>query len=905
LDDSDDDDNDDVVPSTYHSTDPLKSIQVKPNDPLAKNNKLMITKQIKLIEARRMELMQQRKGSIGIGSNLNSISNQQWDSLNECNPNGKLSHLHFDLSDDTREDDSIVRVMTETRSIRKTLVLDHQQQRPGDNEDNDGLQTEDNSIADADDNDDDDDNNDKENLFPKLDKMERTTANANLYPNLNNLSNQTYKDQNYLNTQFNKMGSNHQNEMETDNNFQINNDELPFTISAAATDRLIPKIKENKHLIKAFFNDDDNNNIFGVKKENHMESDDDCSSINRMINSNNNKSVGSLFKRGLGGSTFIEEDNNSLSSFKIKTVTEEEGQEEEEKQHYKKENEYQQEQQVISNLSMADVDQRVKSRILKPKFINRFQITLKKLDNSINDLGDVVQAEADDDDVLKLKSLNLNKVNNIVTNHYIPLKESLVNNFLSCYSDACLFNARRFRVTWSPCLPTPSTYIQLKPTPNIATAVHLTSAQLITPIVANISPSIQQQQKSSQLEYQTNELMKQNCEKYLRIQLDQSEFQLQNDKKTNKFSQLKPKMSNELISQLNDCTQQICNTNSTNSVINNHSDWDNLNHMKHVWKLCQCLWGDIPDSRKIHPGAPISDYENEQIRKQLLGEWLSDVTANVIDHEFKQNKNNNYLQAIFSLLTGKRLYDASIMAVEHNDYRLAMLLAQASSSNNTIRSMAKKQLKEWLISGTDKYLDLNRIKFYVLVSGDLTINIQNQSSSSQTINICDNLDWKRQFSMHLWYHCLPIYSIKEVMNSYEESVNTKICNRPYPPYIENDSSGEFSSKSTTTPTETAKNSIKNLKKSTDFYDTCFHLIKLYCNDSHSIADTIEPLNHSANLLDYRLSWHLIMSLVALNYTHVSQLCLINLHENFALQLQSIGLWQWSIFVLMHIDDEQR
>ncbi len=48
-----------------------------------------------------------------------------------------------------------------------------------------------------------------------------------------------------------------------------------------------------------------------------------------------------------------------------------------------------------------------------------------------------------------------------------------------------------------------------------------------------------------------------------------------------------------------------------------------------------------------------------------------------------------------------------------------------------------------------------------------------------------------------------------------------------------------------------------------------------------------------------------MSLIALQYNHVSKSCLETIHDSYATQLQSIGLWQWSIFVLMHIEDERR
>jgi nuclear pore complex protein Nup98-Nup96 len=88
-------------------------------------------------------------------------------------------------------------------------------------------------------------------------------------------------------------------------------------------------------------------------------------------------------------------------------------------------------------------------------------------------------------------------------------------------------------------------------------------------------------------------------------------------------------------------------------------------------------------------------------------------------------------------------------------------------------------------------------------------------------------------------------------------------------------------------------------------DTCFHLMKLYCDSKYPIADIVSPSCHSSNQLDYRLSWHLAMALLSLNYSYVSRECLATLHESYAVQLQSFGLWHWAVFILMHIDDTNR
>ena len=107
-----------------------------------------------------------------------------------------------------------------------------------------------------------------------------------------------------------------------------------------------------------------------------------------------------------------------------------------------------------------------------------------------------------------------------------------------------------------------------------------------------------------------------------------------------------------------------------------------------------------------------------------------------------------------------------------------------------------------------------------------------------------------------------------------------------------------------------EHNLSKQHKDSSLYDTCFHLMKLYCSSQHSMEDLLNPLSHTSNQLDTRLSWHLAQALTSLNYNHSSRLCLDNLNDMYANQLQYIDgdsndMWHWSIFVLMHTSDEKR
>lgn len=84
------------------------------------------------------------------------------------------------------------------------------------------------------------------------------------------------------------------------------------------------------------------------------------------------------------------------------------------------------------------------------------------------------------------------------------------------------------------------------------------------------------------------------------------------------------------------------------------------------------------------------------------------------------------------------------------------------------------------------------------------------------------------------YQSLPINSINDALNEYEKCVQNEISKRPVPPYIED---------------SIQKDEPESVRRR---LDTCFHLIKLYCDANYPIEDVIAPLNHTSDQLDYRL-----------------------------------------------------
>jgi hypothetical protein len=188
------------------------NIPIKPIKPIYNNSdaivdtefkqeKDMIQKQLKLIEARRLELAKQAK--FNNGSSLNTLKNQQWEMLNEYTitsvvppptSTNKINVDQLDLSSDSQEtpnddylDDDEDKHSNDSNQIkksnRKSLALNNNENQIDYDEEQQQNEEEDN----------------KENscLYPSLRGLKNKSAKRDkIYPNLNgfeNSSEQTYK----------------------------------------------------------------------------------------------------------------------------------------------------------------------------------------------------------------------------------------------------------------------------------------------------------------------------------------------------------------------------------------------------------------------------------------------------------------------------------------------------------------------------------------------------------------------------------------------------------------------------------------------------------------------------------------------------------------------------------------
>lgn len=319
-----------------------------------------------------------------------------------------------------------------------------------------------------------------------------------------------------------------------------------------------------------------------------------------------------------------------------------------------------------------------------------------------------------------------------------------------------------------------------------------------------------------------------------------------------------------------------------------------LNYHHQVWELCAALWGDLPELQVQEGGRDTNSHYTAMIRRKAVLQWLEGVNKPLVEQEtariFESGDslrplNENYLDGILSLLSGHQILDACQKAQEYGDHYLALLLSQLSGSA-AVRKLMCEQLDSWEKSKADAFIDPRRLRLYLLVAGLANY----ESSDGLFINTCHLLDWKRAFAIHMWYICSPVASLPDALLLYQnafcasdEDSGRAYAKRPDPPYLDSLS-------------DDCVETVHGRKLN----DLCYHLLQLYCERTHPLEQLLNPATHTDDPKDYRLSWCLMQVLNSLDYSHVSPLSEANIHCGFASQLENYGLWEWAIFVLLHI-----
>ncbi|TPX54026.1 hypothetical protein PhCBS80983_g06070 [Powellomyces hirtus] len=361
-----------------------------------------------------------------------------------------------------------------------------------------------------------------------------------------------------------------------------------------------------------------------------------------------------------------------------------------------------------------------------------------------------------------------------------------------------------------------------------------------------------------------------------------------------------------------------------------------------TWKLASALWDplDITSS----DGHDYLDGSLEQgLRRERISAWLKEAVKQQVVDEAKTRQG---AKKIFTLLSGRQISKAVLSAMQDKDLRLASILAQLGGAGCRVVATSRKGLlNTGLAKSTGGHGITTRYGADARVVGALKSQIDVwareearsggglkedylmlwklaagnvQAWGSETFQGVS--DWKRTFGLFLWYGSAGAGTVRQSLAAYQQGFTmVPVIAPPKPACL-------------------AANAATMLEEQQDGRnvpeDVCFHLLKLFAENEHLLETALHPLNVSPNELDHRVSWLLWMVLSTvknvrsaadsrLEHIRISQArhghtdmdmesdegvagsarsagTADRLARDLMWQLETLGLWKWSIFVALFL-----
>ncbi|PWN44900.1 hypothetical protein IE81DRAFT_320871 [Ceraceosorus guamensis] len=343
-------------------------------------------------------------------------------------------------------------------------------------------------------------------------------------------------------------------------------------------------------------------------------------------------------------------------------------------------------------------------------------------------------------------------------------------------------------------------------------------------------------------------------------------------------------------------------------------------HDATIWRLGAALFDEI-DLRLPEDAPPDTTATALSIRrKAVLSATLAHAVSNTVEVEARSCVAANRPAAlVFAHLTGYQIERACLAAIEAGDVRLATLVAQASGGDEETRADVNDQLTVWRQQAALAHISNDHRRVYELLAGNVTlsegIDAAQQRRANDPVDRADDtqipagLDWKRAFGLHLWYDTAHSDPLRSAVERYEAAVGGRGDTAPpLPPYLQS--------------SQKASLQLRSMMQKSDYArDALFQLIKLFANSDFQLEDALRPRGFGAALADYRLPWHLYQLLARVlrirdfddrldlgieveeegTQGHSSRAD--SLTSSYAFQLESLGLWTWAAFVLLHLEIE--
>ncbi|KAF9281983.1 hypothetical protein BGZ68_006286 [Mortierella alpina] len=299
----------------------------------------------------------------------------------------------------------------------------------------------------------------------------------------------------------------------------------------------------------------------------------------------------------------------------------------------------------------------------------------------------------------------------------------------------------------------------------------------------------------------------------------------------------------------------------------------------YAWILGQSLFDKQPAPDNISEMSKEAQESYEAIgRRVRCSNWLSHVTKPLLDADLRRiedgGKPNAAGEMMFTLLASNKRQKACVAAVESGDVRLATLISQSGRGSMPLAGV-EAQLALYQSEGS--VIPPYYLKAFALLSGALDVNVSAKGEPLRYVT--DGLDWRRAFGLYLWYNNKSGANLQEAIEQYVLATHNGTAAKPYPWYA-----------------------TMGSKQEPEHYDFLYQLMTLFVAPAKGLETVLHPLGMTPTSLDYRQSW--LFYMVLCQSLHFSGFRSTSRHakicEDFMFQLENLGLWEWAVFVALHL-----
>lgn len=298
-----------------------------------------------------------------------------------------------------------------------------------------------------------------------------------------------------------------------------------------------------------------------------------------------------------------------------------------------------------------------------------------------------------------------------------------------------------------------------------------------------------------------------------------------------------------------------------------------------LWHLASALFDPIhiADEVALHAVGILAD---GNLRRKKISGWLESCIA--IDSAREESQFVDDLEKILSMLTRNQLVGACAIALASGNFRLATLIPLAGS-NVSVRTAILQQISFWNQAEDNSYIPQAYRAIFELLAGEVSKALSSGLSRLlpvQKDRTSPSYDWRRVFGLYLWFRLPNDARLEEVLDIYDSEIGVRASMRA---------------------------AVSN--------DIHYHLLKLYADRMHNIDTVFDTKAFQSTSLDFQHNWMLYLYLgQSRNITRDEDrssadndnddpIRVEQLTRSFAHQLERMGLWQWSIFVILHLHTE--